>query len=373
MNRHFQSLAAPAAILCLAAPLCAQLSPELAAFDAQVPGDLINDPTAIDWPSYGSRHETSTREAADIPGGGAARTFVVPVKGDAPYAVGANVQLMDGIRAGERITIGFYARTMQSERSDGQGIIGVRFQENTAPYAGFGDTTVLVGSKWNWYEVTAIADRNIRQSDAVAVLQLAGARQSLEIGQTIVVKGASAIALSQKPAEQQTATVDSAAIEMPDALRGTGRLINNPANRGWGHSGTAGRWENISVPEIWLGEATRFIATKKGDNRWDLGTSIPIDIALETGDKITVAVVARSIEAETQSGNGLIYARIQGTSAPYDGFGDKAFEVGKSWQMVRIPVTITNAFDAGGAAIALHFAAARQNVEIGPVYVFKTD
>ncbi len=87
MTTNRIALALSTALLCLSTPLTAQLPPELAAFDEQVPGDLINDPTRIDWASYGDNYETSGRQSADIPGGGAARVFDIQAKGAFPYTV----------------------------------------------------------------------------------------------------------------------------------------------------------------------------------------------------------------------------------------------------------------------------------------------
>ncbi|KPF63213.1 hypothetical protein [Porphyrobacter sp. AAP60] len=369
------ALAAGAALLCIAGPVTAQLPPELAAFDAQVPGDLINDPTRIDWESYGQNYETSGRQAADIPGGGAARVFTVKAKGANPYDVATNVPLLVQIGSGDRVTVGFYARTVSTERSDGKGIIGVRFQENAAPYGGFGDTNLLIGSDWDWYEVTARADKRIRKADAIVALQLAGAKQQIEIGQTIVVKGSETIVAKTTvaAAAPQPTLKDPATIEMPDSLRSAGQLINDPTQRGWGHGGTAGTWQELDVPEIWLQKATRFTATQVGENRWDLSTSVPFATAVKEGDQMMVAVVARTISAETEDGKGVIYARIQGSFPPFEGFGDKVFKIGDRWQMVNLPFTATRAFGTGDATVALHFAGAKQNVEVGPVYVFKTN
>ncbi|MBA4045267.1 MAG: hypothetical protein C0471_12725 [Erythrobacter sp.] len=375
MTTNRIALALGTALLCLSTPLTAQLPPELAAFDEQVPGDLINDPTRIDWASYGENYETSGRQSADIPGGGAARVFDIQAKGAFPYSVATNVPLLDDIRVGDQVTIGFYARVVSTERSDGKGIIGVRFQENAAPYGGFGDTNVLVGSQWEWYEVTARADKRIRKADAIVALQLAGAKQNIEIGQAIVVKGSPTIVTKTVVA---TATLtpslkDPATIEMPDALRSAGQLVNDPTVRGWAHGGAGGSWQELDVPEIWLQKATRFTTTQVGANRWDLSTAIPLIPAVKEGDTFTVAVVARTISAGTEDGKGLIYARMQGSFPPYEGFGDKVFKLGDRWQMVNLPFTATRGFNAGDATVTLHFAGAVQNVEIGPVYVFKTN
>ncbi len=375
MTTNRIALAAGAALLCIAGPVTAQLPPELAAFDAQVPGDLINDPTRIDWESYGQNYETDGRQAADIPGGGAARVFTVKAKGANPYDVAANVPLLAQIANGDRVTVGFYARTVSTDRTDGKGIIGVRFQENAAPYGGFGDTNLLIGSTWEWYEVTARADKRIRKADAIVALQLAGAKQQIEIGQTIVVKGSEAIVAKTTvaAATPQPTLKDPATIEMPDSLRSAGQLINDPAQRGWGHAGTAGTWQELDVPEIWLQKATRFTATQVGENRWDLSTSVPFATDVKEGDQMMVAVVARTISAETDDGKGVIYARIQGSFPPFEGFGDKVFKIGDRWQMVNLPFTATRAFGTGDATVALHFAGAKQAVEVGPVYVFKTN
>lgn len=360
------------ALLALAMPALAKLPPELAAFDEQVPGDLINDPTRIDWASYGTGYETGGRQAADIPGGGAARVFDVTAKGQFPYTVAANVPLLSEISSGDEVTVGFYARVVSTDRADGKGVIGVRFQENAAPYGGFGDTTVLIGSDWQWHEVTARADKRIRKADAIVALQLAGAKQKLEIGQAIVVKGSPTIVAKATAAPAATLK-DAAGIEMPDSLRGAGQLVNDPTNRAWAHGGTGGTAKAVDVPEIWLQKATRFATAQVGANRWDLTTAVPILPDMEEGDTLMVAVVARTISAQTEDGKGVIYARIQGSTAPFEGFGDKVFKIGDRWQLVNLPFTATRGFGAGDATVTFHFAGAAQEVEVGPVYVFKTN
>jgi Cellulase (glycosyl hydrolase family 5) len=348
------------------------LPPELAAFDAQVPGDLINDPTRIDWASYGPELEAGGRQAADIPGGGAARVFTVKSKGAFPYTSAATIPLLDVISSGEQVTVGFYARAVSSERSDGKGLVGVRFQENAAPYGGFGDTNVLIGKDWQWYEVTAKADKRIRKADAIVTLQLAGAKQVLEIGQTIVVKNAATIQTTQA-SSVAPALKDAAGLEMPDAIRSLGQLVNDPTNRSWANGGAGGTWQGLDVPEIWLQKATRFASPKVGANRWDLVTGIPILPDVKEGDSFVAVVIARTISAATEDGKGLVYARLQSGTPPYEGFGDKAFKLGDRWQMIQLPFTATRGFGAGDANVTLHFAAAAQTIEVGPVYVFKTN
>lgn len=176
-------------------PIMAQrMSPELKALDEQLPGSLVNDPTSLAWENFGADYEAKAVEDPAIPGGGAALRFTIRKAGSQPYDVAANVPLMADINQGETVTIGFYARTISAETPDGEGRITVRFQQNAEPWPGFGDKQLTIGTNWDWYEVSSVGDRKIKRRDAIVALQLAGAKQVIEIGQAIVVKGAAAIA-----------------------------------------------------------------------------------------------------------------------------------------------------------------------------------
>lgn len=163
----------------------------LVTVDEAIPGALMNDPTALDWVHYGDHLKRENIVNETYPGGAALRVSMSQ-SGQA-YAGGMNVPLLAEVKQGERITVGFYARTIQSAADNGMGKVAVRFQENRAPYPGFGDKVLDITSDWKWYEVTAVADRHIRK-DAIVALQFGLARQTVEIGQTIVVVGTSTIA-----------------------------------------------------------------------------------------------------------------------------------------------------------------------------------
>lgn len=193
--KHFPILALGGCLLALALPAHAQrLDAELRALDEQLPGDLINDPRSLEWANYGESCSNETRVDPEIPGGGAAIVFTVERASEQAFDCGTNVPLLGKIEPGQVVTVGFYARTVAGGSSDGKGAVNVRFQENAAPYAGFGDRPLAIGSSWQWYEVSATADRAIRAGSATVALQLAGAKQVVEIGQMIVVTGAPSIA-----------------------------------------------------------------------------------------------------------------------------------------------------------------------------------
>lgn len=192
------------AALVLAGPLWAQeaepaqaprntpgLPAHLQPVDDLLEGGLINDPTDLNWDYYGLGRSLVVDES--YPGGGAALRIAMGSSGPV-YAGGVNIPLLAPIRDGDVVTVGFFARTIESNAGDGMGQVHVRFQRDRDPYPGFGDTMVEVGPDWQWYEVTARADQSIRREGIVA-LQFGRARQTVEVGQAIVVTGAETIGL----------------------------------------------------------------------------------------------------------------------------------------------------------------------------------
>ena len=358
-------------LMLAAPPAAAQIPPELQAFDEQLPGSLINDPRDIVWPTQGSALDVKGVQNADIPGGGAARRYEVKTKGPELWSSQTHVPLLAPIERGDTVTVGFYARTVSADTADGKGLLGVRVQENAPPYGGFGEKTLFIGSDWEWYEVTGSANLPIRQKDATIAFQFGAAKQTIEIGQTIVVKGATSILGTQKPAEEKPAATDEPLI--PEPLAGAGTLLNKPDLRNWQNSAVVGTIENRDEPGIWLGHATRFSLTELGQNDWDLVAGIPIEQDIGAGDKLLIAIAAKTVSAETPDGNGLVAMRIQDNAPPYDGFAENIFNIGQKWQLIRINTVAPRDIPAGTAQVALHFAAEVQSIDVGPVYVFKTE
>lgn len=358
-------------LLFAAPPAFAQIPPELAAFDEQLPGSLMNDPRDIVWQTEGTALDVEGVQDETIPGGGAARRYEVGSKGPELWSSQTYVPLLRDIARGDAVTIGFYARTVSADTADGKGVLGVRVQESGPPYGGFGDETLSIGTDWEWYEVSGTANAAYRQDDARVVLQMGGAKQVLEIGQTIVVKGASSILGAPKQAEPEPAATEEPLI--PEPLANAGTLLNRPDLRNWTKSAVVGTIEDREDTTIWLGNATRYSLDARGENDWDLVAGIPIEQAIAAGDKLTIAIAAKTVSAQTADGKGLVVMRIQDRTPPYDGFAQNQFTIGENWQLIRINTTATRDLPAGSAELALHFAAEAQVIDIGPVYIFKAE
>ena len=342
-------------------------SAELDALDEALPGKLVNDPSAIDWEVYGDRMDSTPIVDASIPGGGAALRFDVKNPGEFIYLSGTNVPLTEDVKRGETVTVGFYARTISARSSDGNGVMRVRFQQNVEPYPGFGEETLSIGQEWDWYEVSAKAERKLRKRDGIVALQFGRTRQIIEIGQTIVVTGADAIA-SETPTSIAAPPLLSV---LPEQLDGLGNLINNPRQRLWNISTVGGAATPREDDTIWLGKATRFESTAASTNPADLHVTIPVEGAIAEGDILLLAIAARTELAQTPDGNAIVGIQMQDKNTLDDNFATNRFKVGPKWQLIRIKTRAPRNFDPGSAEMKLSFAGAKQTVDLGPVYILK--
>ncbi len=340
-----------------------QATPELQALDDALPGTLINDPSRLDWAVFGSGEGHKPVKGADIPGGGAALQVTVPKAGRTLYEIGTNAPITAAIKPGQQLVVAFYARTIKSATPDGKGIIGVRFQQNAAPYPGFGDTTVAIGPKWDLYEVRATADKAIPKGLAVVGFQLSGAKQTVEIGQTIVVEGAASI-------KSRMVNVSTPAPIMLPQLAGKGKLLNDPASQAWSFYGPGSTPKPVAAKGMPGGSALQFTIAAPGAKPYESGTNVPFADAIAEGDVLTIAFMARSLSASTPDGLGKITARVQRNKAPdYPGFGENTLAIGPTWKLYQIRTQAKIDIAKGEGSVALHLAGAKQSLEIGPVYV----
>jgi hypothetical protein len=158
----------------------------LQALDDALPGTLINNPTKMNWPVFGSGASSRQVRAPGVPGDYALQVQS-PSAASTLYAIGFNAPLTSEVKVGQHITVAFWARAVRAATPDQQGVLGIRLQRNSAPYPGFGDTRLAIVKEWKLYEVKFVADQAITADLAVVGFQLSGARQTIEVGQTYVL------------------------------------------------------------------------------------------------------------------------------------------------------------------------------------------
>ncbi len=158
----------------------------LQAIDDALPGTLINDPTVVDWVVYGNNRKPKQVAAPETPGQFAMQLKVAK-KGAAKHDMGVNVPIRTGIISGNMITVAFWAKATKADTADGNGVVGVRINEDKAPYDGFGDQDMKIGTDWKLYEAKMRSTMTLGAGQAVVGFQLAGAKQTIEIGQIYVL------------------------------------------------------------------------------------------------------------------------------------------------------------------------------------------
>lgn len=179
-------IALSALSLMAGAAMAKQPNAVLQAIDDALPGTLINDPTVVDWVVYGNSKKPKQVAAPETPGQYAMQLKVVK-KGAQKYDMGVNVPIRAGITSGNMITVAFWARAVKADTADGNGIVGVRINQNKEPYDGFGDQDVKIGTEWKLYDAKMRSTMTLAAGQAVAGFQLAGAKQTIEIGQVYVL------------------------------------------------------------------------------------------------------------------------------------------------------------------------------------------
>ncbi len=362
--RHQLFRIAVVALLLGVTPARADPAADLAKLKAELPGELINDPTNLDWTVFGPGAAWHPRKGADLPGGGALE-IVIPAKAATLFANGTNVALTRPVKLGQDTVISFYARTIKADTVDGNGVIGVRFQLNAAPYPGYGDQVLSIAHEWKLYEVAARADRDLPLGQGVVSLQLSGARQTVQIAQTIVQANAMSIV---KHAAVVPCKVKTPAL-MPQ-LAGQGEMLTEINALNW-ELGGAGRMDRITACGVAGDNALRFTIPAAGKNVYDSAVTLPLNAAVKAGDHLLVAFIARTVKAETPAGTGLLTVRLQDNNPPYPGFADHTFDIGPTWKLIQLRTVAKADLAAGQGAVALHLAGAAQVIDLGRVYVLR--
>jgi hypothetical protein len=341
----------------------------LQALDDALPGTLINDPSKMDLEVYGPGATNKVIKDKAIPGGGAALQIGIPAVTKNAYDIGGRSIIPTPVKSGQKIVAVFYARTIKADTPNGKGKIGARIQQSDAPYSGFADQTFEVGSEWELFEVKGVSNITTAAKAANLGFMLGGAKQTVQIGQVIIVEGADSLKTVTKTTAAPGASGGKPSAFAPN-FEGKGTLISNPsAHDGWSFYGPGLTRKAIADKAMPEGTASSINMASTTPNVYDAGINIPINAAVAQGDVLTVAFAARAMSAETETGAGKIGIRVQQNKAPYSGFGDNTIAIGPNWKLYQLRTQAKVDLPNGGGVVALHMGGARQLIQLGPVYV----
>jgi hypothetical protein len=116
----------------------------------------------------------------------------------------------------------------------------------------------------------------------------------------------------------------------------------------------------------------QFTIAAAGTNPYDIGLTIPVTRKIEEGNILILAVLARTVSADTDDGKGKIGVRVQQNAPPYPGFAENVISVGPNWGLFQLKTQARMTIEAGKAAVSVHLAGAKQVIEIGQVYLLDT-
>ena len=338
----------------------------LAALQAALPGRLIDDPTSLDWTTYGKDVAVKPVRGVDAPGGGALQ-FTVTKAGATMFAIGTALPLTAAVKPGQRLVVAFWARTISAETPDGLGSVNVKFQENAAPFAGFGDRLLSIGKDWKLYEVPVVADKPLGKGVGTVVFHLGGAKQVIQFGQTIVVEGASSILSKSGEAPLRSPTP----VMLPQ-LADKGEVLNDPGSLDWNVYGAGVTHDIVAAKGMPGDRAVHVTVPAVTANVYESGIIVPVPQPIAQGDVLLIAVLARTIAADTSDGLGRVTLRVQENGGKFANFGEHAISLGATWKLVQLKTSATMSLAAGKASVALLIGGAKQTIEVGRVYVMRT-
>ncbi|MEO5706176.1 MAG: hypothetical protein ABIT10_01500 [Alteraurantiacibacter sp.] len=160
----------------------AELPPQLAGH-----GALISQPWQEEWVLQGPEGSHASRAEPAI-WLGRATQFTSPAVGAQAWDIQASVPLTETLAVGEQIEIAIAARTVSAATDDGKARVGLRVQQASAPYDGFGEATFSVGPNWQLIRVRTTATADLAQGNGVVALHFAGAQQVVDVGPVYVVR-----------------------------------------------------------------------------------------------------------------------------------------------------------------------------------------
>ena len=148
--------------------------------DAAAKQQLVNNPDPASFQIYGAATPPKVVKDKSVQ---AERAVLVTVSGmGKPSAVGATVPTTKPVKAGDKLSVMFFARLHQAEPGVTAGKLPLRLQLNQAPYTSFAEKTVELTDQWKIFNLDAVADKDYPAGKMSVAFQLNTAKQVTALG-----------------------------------------------------------------------------------------------------------------------------------------------------------------------------------------------
>jgi hypothetical protein len=144
------------------------------------PGQMINDPNPATFQVYGVTPAPKSVKDESVQGG---RALPVAVTGSGtPYAVGINVPITQPIKAGDHLTMMFFAKLQKAEPGVTSAKIAGQIQLAGAPYTALVSQQFDVPAEWKLFQITAVADKDYAKGTLNAAFHVNTGKHTMALG-----------------------------------------------------------------------------------------------------------------------------------------------------------------------------------------------
>ena len=121
-------------------------------------------------------------------------------------------------------------------------------------------------------------------------------------------------------------------------------------------------------------EALRCEITSHPTHPWAVQFQLRTTRAVEKGEVLWARFYARTLNAKTESGEGVVHAIFEKAVPPHDKSLSCGVTLGRQWQEIFLPFKSQDAYPSGKAGVGLHLGVQEQTVEIADfeLYAFGT-
>jgi hypothetical protein len=125
----------------------------------------------------------------------------------------------------------------------------------------------------------------------------------------------------------------------------------------------------IKDAKVQGGQAYRVEIGAKGPNAYTSGATSPIGKPISKEDRVVIAFWARAPKVAAGKTTPIPFAGLQLASAPYTQFVFGSADVGNEWKMFEVRGVADKDYAAGQPNVALHLAAEKTTIDLGPIFV----
>jgi len=146
------------------------------------------------------------------------------------------------------------------------------------------------------------------------------------------------------------------------------KIINSPPVQSLMVIGSQQSNRVIKDATVQAGSALEVQVLSASSQPWDVAAQSDIHGAIKKGD-VLIAVAWLKVAKTDGGAPGQVTLRIQLASAPYTGLEQQTFAVTNEWAQYQLKTVATDNFPKSTTNIAAQLAAAKQTIDIGPIFV----